>query len=331
MPAGQGYLPSGALYNKLSYITRHAYLPYAVSQIYNASPTACGLLSNAEQEAGGVDSFIVNVQTAQLVQAQMTSFQGNFSAPTALQGITPASWSMTMGVVPIPIFITELAIQSQQKIQDILSLRFTDAGNAVRDMVANQIFVWTSSTSATQIVGLPGAIDDGTVNATYGGINRSTTTAWQAKRYAAGSVNPTRALVSQYINGVAKAQGEVPTFGVMGFGTWTLLQQDFLPLERYSPNADSTEDYLSSFRALEVEGVPIYADAYCPEGIMYLINTNYLSFRIHQDANWEFLDFTPLTPSNQLGYIGVVYIIFTLVLTKPKTCAVVSGFNYATI
>lgn len=331
MPAGLGILPSGALYNQLSYITRRAYLPYAVSQIYNASPTACGLLSNAEEEGGGVDSFIVNVQTGQLVQAQMSSFQGNFNAPTALQGIQPASWSMTMGLCPIPIFVTEAAIQAQQKIQDILSLRFTDAGNAIRDMIANQIFVWTSTTSGTQLVGLPGAVDNGSVNATYGGINRSTVTSWQAKVYAAGSVNPTRALVAQYINGVSKAQGEMPTFGVCGFGTWTLLQQDFLPLERYHPNDNRTEEYISAFRALEVSGVPIYGDAYCPEGIMYLLNTNYLSFRIHQDANWEFLDFTPLTPSNQLGYIGVVYLIYTMVLTKPKTCAVISGFNYASI
>lgn len=326
MPAGTGYLPSGALYNQLTYLTRRAYLPYAVSQIYNSSATICGMLSNAEEEAGGVDSFTVNVQSGQFVQPQWSSFQGNFQAPTALQGVTPAVWTMTMAVCPIPIFVTEMAIQEKQKIQDILSLRFTDAGNAIRDMFAQALFNWTSTTSATQFIGLPGAIDDGTVAPTYGGIARSNAF-WKSKLYPAGNVNPTRALMSQYIAGVTKAQGEMPTFGVMNFGTWTLLLQDYLGIERYHPNTDRTETYLSSFRALEVAGIPIYADPYCPEGIMYLINTNYLNFRIHESANWEFMDFTPMTPTNQLGYIGVVYMILTMVNTKPKAQGVVTQLN----
>lgn len=330
MPAGSGILPSGALYNQLSYLTRRAYLPYAVSQIYNSSPTICGMLSNADLEAGGVDSFVANVQSGQLVQPQFSSFQGNFQAATALQGFTPASWSMTMALCPIPVFVTELAIQSKQKIQDILSLRFTDAGNAIRDMLAQALFTWTSSTSSTQFIGLPGAIDNGTVASTYGGIARSNTY-WQSKVYAAGSVNPTRALVTQYLNGVMKAQGEMPTYAIMAPGTWTLLLQDFLGLERYSPNTDRTEMYVSSFRALEVAGVPVYVDPYMAEGTMYMINTNYLKFIIHESANWEFMDFTPMTPSNQLGWIGVVYFILSLVNTKPKAQGVVTGFNSVSI
>ncbi len=44
-----------------------------------------------------------------------------------------------------------------------------------------------------------------------------------SSEYAAGSVNPTRQNVLQYISGTVKNGAEVPTFGVCGFGTWTLL------------------------------------------------------------------------------------------------------------
>jgi len=278
MPLGSGILPAGSLGTQLSYITRRAILQRAIVQVYNTCPFLVGLLSNAMLEAGGIDSVIANVQFQQMVQPQFTGFDGTFTSPTGLVGITPASWSLCMALCPIPILATELLIQEKQKIQSILDLRFNDAGNAMRDMLGTVLY--NNTTNALEPIGLPGAIDDGTNLVTYGGINRSNNPWWQAKRYAAGGVNPTRALIAQYINGVVKAQGEIPDAGFMNAGTWTLLMQDFLGLERYQPNQLRSTEYLSAFRALEVMQVPIYIDPYCPEGTLYLANFNYLSARI---------------------------------------------------
>lgn len=325
---GQGILPSGAIGNQLTYITRRAVLPKAVVQIYNSSPTICALLQNSKKEAGGVDSVQANVQSASLVQPQWSGFTGQFTAPTAVSGITPAAWAMCMALCPIPVFINEFNIQDKQAIQSILNLRFGDAGNAIRDMLAQSLF--NNSTNNQQILGLPAAIDDGTVLATYAGINRSSNSYWQSKRYAAGSVNPTRALMLQYIAGVVKQQGEKPVFGVCNFGTWTLLAQDFLPLERYLPRTES-DKYTSAFDALDVAGVPVFGDPYCPEGTCYFINTNYLTMRIHEQGEWEFLDFESMIPVNQLGYTGVVFMLLCLINTKPKASAIVTGLNSLSI
>ena len=329
MPLGSGILPAGSLGTQLSYITRRAILARAIVQIYNTCPFLVGLLANAILEAGGIDSVIANVQYQQMVQPQFTGFDGTFTSPTGLVGITPASWSLCMALCPIPILATELLIQEKQKIQSILDLRFNDAGNAMRDMLGTTLYNNTSNN--LQPIGLPGAIDDGTNLVTYGGINRSTNPWWQAKRYAAGSVNPTRALVAQFINGVVKAQGEIPDAGFMNAGTWTLLMQDFLGLERYQPNQLRTSEYLSAFRALEVMQVPIYIDPYCPEGTLYLANFNYLSARIHEDAEWEFFDFVANLPSNSLSFTGVIMLLLACINTKPKANGVVTGFNSALI
>lgn len=329
MPLGQGYLPSGAIGNQLSYITRRAVLPRMVSQIYNASPLAVALLMNAEREAGGVDSVIANVQSGQLVQPQYTSFQGSFTAPTAVQGIQPASWSMCEAVIPIPLFISEMAIQEKQAIQSILDARFTDAGNAARDMFANTFY--NNTTNVLAPLGLPAAIDDGTVVNSYGGITRSSNTFWQSKRYSAGSAPLTRTLALQYIVGVTKAQGEAPTFGITGPGTWYNLANDFMGLERYIPNQEKTDEYLSAFRALEVANVPIYFDAYAPEGTLWLINTNYLGLRIHEMFEWEFTGFESMIPGLQLSYVGCVICMLTLVNTKPKANAIINNLTFPTI
>lgn len=333
MPLGQGYLPAGALGTQLTYITRRAILDKGVVQIYNSSPLICGLLSNAAMEAGGVDSFLANVQMQGFVMPQWTGFQGGFTAATNVQGLQQAAWSMDWAVVPIPIFGSEILIQDKQKIQDILDLRLTDAGNAMRDLLAQALYNngVTATLNPLQIIGINGAIDDGTNLNVYAGINRTTFVDWKAKRYAAGSVNPSRANVMQYVVGSAKAQGETPDFGITSPGTWALLAQDFLGLERYYPNQEKGETYNSAFRAIEVAGVPIYMDPYCPDGTMYLINTNYLAMRIHEEAQWEVIDFVPLTPVNQIGFLGLVFIVLALTLIKPKSCAVITGYNSITI
>ena len=91
------------------------------------------------------------------------------------------------------------------------------------------------------------------VAAAYGGVTRSTNTWWKSKTYSAGSVNPTRQNILQYIAGTVKNGAEVPTFGITGFGTWTLLAQDFTSQERYNVTpgnafgADNKTPYSANF------------------------------------------------------------------------------------
>lgn len=329
MPLGSGILPAGSIGTQLSYITRRAILQRAIVQIYNTCPMLVGLLANAILEDGGIDSVIANVQYAQLVQPQYTGFDGSFTSPTNMVGLTPASWSMCMSLCPIPVLATELLIQEKQKIQSILDLRFNDAGNAFRDMMGTTLY--NNVSNNLQPIGLPGAIDDGTNLVTYGGINRTTNPWWAAKRYAAGSVNPTRALLFQYINGITKAQGEAPDAIFMNAGTWTLLAQDYLGLERFHPNTDRTQEFMTAFRALDVAGIPAYIDPYCPEGTAYLPNFNYFGIRVHEDAEWEFFDFVANLPANSLSFTGVIMLLWTIINTKPKASGVVTGLNFLNI
>ncbi|NCZ71618.1 MAG: hypothetical protein EBY80_15930 [Actinobacteria bacterium] len=140
----------------------------------------------------------------------------------------------------------------------------------------------------------------------------------------------------QYIAGVNKNGAEMPTFGVCGFGTFAKLAQDFLSSEQFqvTPGTgfDSGEDGIrSGFRALMVAGVPIYADPYCAEGTIYLVNTNYLSLYIHEQASFAFTGFESLLSNYQLGYVGAVLTIGELVLTKPKSAGRVYNLTYLTI
>jgi hypothetical protein len=195
--------------------------------------------------------------------------------------------------------------------------------------------LFNNTTNNQALIGFPGAIDDGTNLVTYGNINRNTYTWYQSKVYTA-SGNPTRQALLQYIAGTAKNGGEKPTFGVCGFGTWSLLAQDFQGQEQYviTPGGGfdtSGDGPRSGFDALMVCGIPIYADQYAVEGTVYLVNSNYCNLYVHTQASFQFTGFETTISNWQLGYVGCLFCILELVNVKPKASSRIGGFNYLTI
>jgi hypothetical protein len=336
MPIGGGILPAtgSTQYTELTYVTRRAFIPKLVVQIYNSTPLMAALIANSQQATGGVSSVTVPVQGAQFVNAQWSDYSGSFAQPSVQQGAYNAEFNLKLMIAPVPFLGMEGAVQQDHAIIPLIEARMNDATNVMMDGMATALY--TNTTNTQQFIGLPAAVDDGTGTATYGNINRSTYTWWKSKQYAAGSVNPTRQNILQYISGTVKNGAEVPTFGVCGFGTWTLLAQDYVGQEQYviTPGSGFDGDPngpQSGFRALMVAGVPIYPDPYCPEGTVYFLNTNYLSLYIHDQGSFVFTGFESTLPNWQIGYVGAVLMIAELVNTKPKAMTKVTGYNSLSI
>ena len=331
---GQGIIPTGSIANELTAVTRRAFVPKLVVQIYNSTPLLAALIANAQPATGGVSSVTVPVQGAQFVNGQWSDYSGTFNQPSVQQGAFVSEFDLKALIVPVPFLGMEGAVQLDHAVVPLIEARMNDAGNVSCDVMATALYNNTTNNQA--FIGLPGAIDDGTNLVTYGNINRSTSTWWKSKVYSAGSVNPTRQNVLQYIAGTVKNGAEVPTFAVCGFGTWTLLAQDFVGQESYviTPGKSFDEDSngpRSGFRALMVGGIPVFADPYCPEGQMYFINSNYASLYIHEQAGFAFTGFESTLSNYQLGYIGAVVTLAELVVTKPKAMTRVSGYNSITL
>ena len=338
MPIGGGILPAtgSTQYSELTYVTRRAFIPKLVVQIYNSTPLLAALISNSQVASGGVSSITVPVQGSQFVNAQWSDYSGSFSQPAVQQGAFDAEFNLKLMIAPVPFLGMEGAVQQDHAIIPLIEARMNDATNVMMDAMATALY--TNTTNTQQFTGLPAAVDDGTGTATYGNITRSTTqnTWWRSKVYAAGSVNPTRQNILQYISGTVKNGAEVPTFAVCGFGTWTLLAQDYVGQEQYviTPGHGFDTDAngpQAAFRALMVAGVPIYPDPYCPEGTLYLLNTNYLSLYIHDQGSFVFTGFESTLPNWQIGYVGAVLMIAELVNTKPRSMTKVTGYNSLSI
>lgn len=322
MPFSSGIQPTGAQFTEYQAITRRGFVPTMYVQIYNASPTIAGLMQTAKTASGGISSITVPVQGQSLTIPQWVGFDGGFAQPQNIQGIQPAEFNLKGMITPIPFYGMEAAIQSDHAIVPRIEAVFNDATNSTVDVLSQALF--NNVTNAQQLIGFNGAFDDGTNAASYGNINRAASTFWQSKVYNAGGVAATRIKILNYLVGVNKYGSEMPTMAVLGLGTWLNLVADIGGLESYQIQPgmgfDSDADRPRAlFRAVDIGGVPVYADPYCPEGVMYMWNSNYTSLYFHTMANFAFTGFESLLPTYQLGYIGGVVTLLELVCAKPRT------------
>ena len=78
---GTGIVPSGAVGTELTAVTRRAFIPKNIVQIYKATPVLSAAIANAQTASGGVSSVTVPVQGTQMVTAQATGYDGAFNQP----------------------------------------------------------------------------------------------------------------------------------------------------------------------------------------------------------------------------------------------------------
>lgn len=334
---GTGIMPaSGAVANQLTAVTRRAFVPQLIDQTSKATPLLAMLYANNQTADGGASQITVPALFGDMVTVQPTDYSGTFQLPSDIPQIQDAEFNLKATIIPIPFFGFEGAIQSGYGVVNLLDARMDTAGNAFTKFQSTDLYSNTSNTM--RMIGLPAAIDDGTNAANYGGLNRTANPAWKSKVYtAAANQYLTRAACLQYIVGTANAAGgEMPNCAFVGPGTWLGLAQDFQGQESYQitpgTSFDRTEEGpQSGFRALSVSGVPVFLDPYCPEGTMYLINSNYMNLYLHEQVAFATIPFQSMFPNGQLGYIGGIATLLELVNAKPSAHARVSGLSYVTV
>ena len=332
---GSGIVPSGAVGTELSAVTRRAFIPKLVVQLYKATPVLSAALSNAQTASGGVSSVTVPVQGTALTQAQATDFTGTFNSPGQVTGITEADFNLKAVVVPIPFLGMEGLVQLNAAVVPLIEARMNDAGNQVADYLSTQLF--TNGTPGTiNIDGFPLMTDN---TQTYGNIaNRSSTgvNSWWGSNARTETAAITRnTVLADIVSAFKFAGGEMPNMGVLGPSSWTALAQNFASLEQYriTPGESFDQSNLgarSMFTALMVAGVPIYLEPNYPDNQILLLNTRYFSFYIHEAAAFAFTGFASTLPNFQLGYIGALVAVLEAICVKPSTITQGKSYTAAT-
>jgi hypothetical protein len=337
---GQGAVPTGALYNELTAATRRAFIPRLFVQLYYATPSLFFLLGGAQRAAGGLSQITVPVQGQSMVQGQFTGYGGGFNSPVVTPGVQNLQFPLDYWVVPIPLPFGETVIQATDREISLLKARMNDAWAVTVQNMAGLLF---SNNSANPLFpnSFYDAFDDGTNVAVYGGVNRTApgNTSLKGQYYVAssasgnsGNVGFTRKTMSNALITITdSAGGEAPTCVLMNPGDFATLNSDFVGQEtifvRPGQEAAMGTPVRSSFPNLNVAGVPIFADHFCPVGEAYVLNTKYTNLYGSEDAMFDFSGFYSLVPLGQIGQQGVVVLGYNVISAKPVSGAHVTGIS----
>jgi hypothetical protein len=340
---GQGAVPTGSLYNELTAATRRAFVPRLFVQIYFATPTLFYLLGAAQKSAGGLSQITIPIQGQSMVQGQFTGYGGGFNSPVVTPGVQNAQFPTCYWVVPVPLPFGETVIQATDREISLLKARMNDVWSVTVQNVGGLLF---SNNTANTL--LPNSFVDGFDNgatvATYGGINRTSpgNTSWKGNVIAGtaivsgtGTVATAgfsrSAMAAALIQITDLAGGESPTMVVMSPGDFATLNTSFVGVEQIftRPGNEYTmaTPVRSAFPNLNVAGVPIFADHFCPQGTAYFINSKYTSMYLSEDAAFDFSGFYSLVPLGQIGQQGVVVLGYNVVSSKPSSNAIITGIG----
>lgn len=330
---GSGMVPGGAIGQELSAVTRRAFIPELIVQIYQASPVLYMLMRGAQRAAGGVGNITVPVQGNAVTVPQYIDFGGSFNQPNDITGMLDAAANLSVAAVPIPFFGMEALVQATETVIPRLKVKMADAKQQMIQLWSNSLFNVTPATSLS-LNSLASAYDDGTNFATYANINRTTAgqTFWKSTlNTSAGAVLTRSKMIFYILQATAKSGGERPDLVILSLADWTTLMQDFMTIEQFNTGPNSrygkNDAVNAGFSCLMLGDTPIVADLYCPVGTAYFINTKYFALYLSEDAPFAFSGFYSAIPNLQIANIGVLIVAAQTLCTKPITGVQTTGIT----
>jgi hypothetical protein len=347
--SGTGIAPAaGSVFDELTAVTRRAFVPQLVVQMYYASPALYYLWGNAQKAAGGLNQVTIPMQGQSMVQGQYIGYSGGFNAPVVTPGVQNGQFNLCFWAVPVPLPFGETVIQSTERVIPLLSARMNDVYAVTRQQVASNLYKLNATTNPLYPNSFLDAFDNGTNSPTYGGINRTSPgnanfkgqyinagagSTWDTN-YHTSTAGWTRAAMSALIMSITNtAGGEAPTFGVMNPADLATLNASFVGVENQyvMPGRayDADTPIRSSFPNINVAGVPIFADYFCPTGNTFFSNSKYTSIYISEDAAMDFSGFYSLVPLGQIGQQGVCVLGYNVISAKSSSGAWVYGYGGA--
>lgn len=182
------------------------------------------------------------------------------------------------------------------RVINLLAAKIKNAENTMSNNLSTGIFSDGTGSSGKQIGGLQLLVADSPSTGTVGGINRANFSFWRNVSYDAssdGGAAATSANIQDYMNAVwiQLVRGmDCPDTIIADNNYYNLFQQSLQSIQRIT----SAKSGSAGFESLEYCGsggsAPVVLDNGAGANRMYFLNTDYLFFKAHRDANFTVTD-----------------------------------------
>lgn len=225
-----------------------------------------------------------------------------------------AAFDWKQAYVPVSVDgLTLIRADSPEAVVNFLSFYFENAQTELAEILGTG--VWSDVVSNNKVIdGLRGAVDDGTVAATYGGLTRSSNTFWNSN---VTTITPPLSLnAMQTMFGSCTEGGRHPTIIVTTQSVYNLYWALSTPGQAFPAQPGGHDEQLASngFTNLLFNGVPVCVDSHVPASQMYFLNEDYIYLYVNPRADFNMREFRE--PVNQDAMTSLILWAGNVVLSN---------------
>lgn len=274
-------------YDALTALTQKKYIPKLIDNFFESNPFLVYLKEKQKTFPGGhkiVEPLIYGNIDGISSYTMYDILSYDTSIPISAAEFTPKN-------IVAPIIISkdeELKNAGETQVLNMLQSKIKIVEETLKATVTSQLYSDGTGNNGKDLTGLAAAV---ATTGVYGGINRAEYDWWKAKVVTNNPTTPGTAAALNLNNMVrlflALSDGnDQPDLILCGLATW---HEYFKTVENKvtinTTMGKKLADY--GFQTLEFMGKPILADPNCPEGSMFFLNSKYMNWRVHKDANFK--------------------------------------------
>ena len=273
-------------YDSLDATTQSRFIPALKDQIYESNILLYRLLKKADN----VGAKIGGTKVIEPLEYALSTKVGSYSKGDALTAadeefITAAEFDWKREHADLYIDgLEELENRGSARVIDLVAAKMKSASKSLANAMATQLFSDGTGNSGKDLIGLAAAVDDGTNVDAYGGIQRTDEgDAWWQSYYNTHESNFTLARLRTAYS-ACRVSGDVPTLMISDSTEMNNYESIFLDTTNTLwVQAMQPKVLDGSFQAYTFKGTPWVEDSHCTAKYLYMLNENYLQFRILRD------------------------------------------------
>lgn len=234
----------------------------------------------------------------------VNSYAGAETLDTTLQeGLTQAiyEWKQYAATTGITGKERRQNQGSETRLLNLLQSKLTQTEMSMRDRFSVDSFADGTGNGSKNINGLEAIVS---ATSTLGGLAPATFAWWKATVTASGSFAGQGLADMRTLYNTLSFGSDRPDFLVTTQAVFEFFEKSLQPQERYT----NTTTANSGFQNLMFKAVPLVFDRDCTSGVLYMLNSKYLSWVVHPDADMSTTPFqTPINQdvtSSQLLFMG---------------------------
>lgn len=225
-----------------------------------------------------------------------------------------AAFDWKQAYVPVSVDgLTLIRADSPDAVVNFLAFYFEQAQTQLADQLGSGI--WSDVVSNNKSIdGLKGAVDDGTVATTYGGLSRTSNTWWKAQVDSATATLTLAKMQTMFGNCTEGARHPtiIACTQAIYNSYWALnASGQAFPVQ---PGGEDEQLAQSGFTNLLFNGVPVVVDSWIPANHMFMLNEDYVYLFVNPRADFSMKDFRE--PVNQDAMTSLILWAGNLVLAN---------------